>query len=219
MTTPLTLNIHVVFLAITMEVTSTSKPIHVKKMNSIKDRDFNIVLLGQGGVGKSALLVRFSTGKFIYEYSPTLEFNCEMTEVIDEEAADMKIFDTANTNEPHVYHNEYQGFLVVYSITDRMSFETAKQLVKLIREVKKMKAPGGLTCVGLVGNKVDLTHDRIVSHQEASDFAIEHECLFHESSALSNTNVKQVFHAVVLQMRKCRNCKKKDKKGKNFFSR
>lgn len=100
-----------------------------------------------------------------------------------------------------------------------MSFETAKQLVKLIREVKKMKAPGGLTCVGLVGNKVDLTHDRIVSHQEASDFAIEHECLFHESSALSNTNVKQVFHAVVLQMRKCRNCKKKDKKGKNFFSR
>lgn len=56
MTTLLTLHIHVVFLAITMEVTSTSKPMHVKKINSIKDRDFNIVLLGQGGVGKSGNL-------------------------------------------------------------------------------------------------------------------------------------------------------------------
>ena len=36
-----------------MEVTSTTKPPHVKKMNSVKDRDYNIVLLGQGGVGKS----------------------------------------------------------------------------------------------------------------------------------------------------------------------
>ena len=36
-----------------MEVASATKPPHVKKMNSVKDRDFNIVLLGQGGVGKS----------------------------------------------------------------------------------------------------------------------------------------------------------------------
>ncbi|XP_028405038.1 ras-like protein rasD [Dendronephthya gigantea] len=196
-----------------MEVTSTTKP-HVKKMNSVKDRDYNIVLLGQGGVGKSALLVRFSTGRFIHEYHPTLECNCDTTSVIDDEVAEMKIFDTANTNEPHVYNNEYQGFVVVYSITDRMSFETAKQLVKLIREVKKMKTPGGFTCVALVGNKMDLKHERIVSRHEANDFASEHECLFMESSALNNINVEQVFHEVVRQMRKCRNNKKKDKKGK-----
>lgn len=100
-----------------------------------------------------------------------------------------------------------------------MSFETAKQLVKLIREVKKMKTPGGFTCVALVGNKMDLKHERIVSRHEANDFATEHECLFMESSALNNINVEQVFHGVVRQMRKCRNYKKKDKKGKNFFSR
>lgn len=100
-----------------------------------------------------------------------------------------------------------------------MSFETAKQLVKLIREVKKMKTPGGLTCVVLVGNKMDLKHERIVSRKEGSDFAAEYECFFTESSALNNINVDQVFHEVVRQMRKSRNWKKKDKKGKNFFSR
>mgnify|MGYP002804457937 CR=1 FL=1 len=43
-----------------MEVASTTKQPHVKKMNSVKDRDYNIVLLGQGGVGKSGnLLITF----------------------------------------------------------------------------------------------------------------------------------------------------------------
>ena len=100
-----------------------------------------------------------------------------------------------------------------------MSFETAKQLVKLIREVKKMKTPGGITCVGLVGNKMDLKHERTVSRKEGTDFATEYECFLMETSALNNINVEQVFHDVVRQMRKSRSWKKKDKKTKNFFSR
>ena len=76
------------------EITNTTRN-NLKKAGSIKD--YHIVLLGQGGVGKSALLVRFSTGRFIYEYHPTLEMNYEMLAEIDDEIGDLHILDTANT--------------------------------------------------------------------------------------------------------------------------
>ncbi|XP_028401974.1 ras-like protein 3 isoform X2 [Dendronephthya gigantea] len=174
------------------EITNTTRQ-NLKKAGSIKD--YHIVLLGQGGVGKS-------------------EMNYEMLAEIDDEIGDLHILDTANTTEP-VYLNEGQGFIVIYSINDRLSFETAKQLVKLIREVKKAKG----SSIVLVGNKVDLKYDRVVPRNEGRNFAVEYECTFYETSAMNNINVPVIFHDLVKQMRVISKKNGRMNSLKNFFAR
>lgn len=182
-------------------------------------RDYNIVLLGQGGVGKSALLVRFTTGRFIHEYDPTLELTYDMCYEVDEEPAVLHITDTASANEPF-YLSQNEGFIVVYAIDEPRTFQTAKQLIKLIRELKKQR--GQHTAIVLVGNKVDLNHSRSVSNTEALEFASKHECFFHETSAANNINVKVVFQDAVRQLRLFQLNRRTNgpmNSLKNFFSR
>ncbi|XP_028401838.1 ras-related protein Rap-2a-like [Dendronephthya gigantea] len=161
-------------------------------------KEYNLVLLGQASVGKSAILVRFSTGRFIHEYHPTLEMTYEMLADIDEDTALLRIFDTANTTEP-VHLTEGQGFIVVYSVDNRLSFETAKQLVKLTKEFKRLRRAS--PSVVLVGNKLDLEHLRVVSKREGRIFAIRNDCSFFETSAMDDVNICTTFHEVVRQIR------------------
>lgn len=119
-----------------------------------------------------------------------------------------------------MYLSQNEGFIVVYAIDEPRSFQTATQLIKLIRELKKQRSQQ--TAIVLVGNKVDLSHSRAVSKQEALEFASEYECFFHETSAASDINVKTVFHDAVRQLRIFQLNKKANgpmNSIKNFFSR
>lgn len=88
---------------------------------------------------------------------------------------------------------------MVYAVDDFRTFETAKQLVKLVREMKKQK--GKHCSIALVGNKMDLRHSRVVSTSRARGFAMEHECIFYEVSAAKDVNVKVIFHDTIRQLR------------------
>lgn len=119
-----------------------------------------------------------------------------------------------------MYLSQNEGFIVVYAIDEPRTFQTAKQLIKLIRELKKQK--GQQTAIVLVGNKVDLNHTRLVSNEEALEFALEYECFFHETSAANNVNVKIVFQDAVRQLRVFQLNRKANgpmNSIKNFFSR
>lgn len=122
----------------------------------------------------------------------------EMIADVDEDTTLLRIFDTANTTEP-VHLTEGQGFLVVYSIDNRLSFETAKQLVKLTKEFKRVRRME--PSVVLVGNKVDLEHRRVVSKREGRIFAIRNDCSFFETSAMDDVNISTTFHEVVRQIK------------------
>lgn len=98
-----------------------------------------------------------------------------------------------------VHLTEGQGFLVVYSIDNRLSFETAKQLVKLTKEFKRLRRIN--PSVVLVGNKLDLEHLRVVSKREGRVFAIRNDCSFFETSAMDDVNISTTFHEVVRQIR------------------
>lgn len=104
-----------------------------------------------------------------------------------------------STQHKPVYLNQNEGFIVVYAVDDFRTFEIAKQLVKLVREIKKQK--GQCCSIAFVGNKMDLRHNRVVSKRRARGFALEHECLFYEVSAAKDLNVKLVFHDVIRQLR------------------
>ncbi|KAH6917532.1 small GTPase superfamily, partial [Coprinopsis sp. MPI-PUGE-AT-0042] len=85
-----------------------------------------------------------------------------------------------------------EGFLLVYSVTSRSSFEALDDFIRWTREIKGLGA-----CFGLVGNKCDLADKREVSTQEGRDLAHTLGCDFHETSAKTALNVERAFGSVL----------------------
>lgn len=96
------------------------------------------------------------------------------------------------------YMRNGEGFLVVYSITSRLSFEEIEGFYQQIRRVKdKDHFP-----MVLIANKCDLESERQVSSQEGKDAAKKYGCQFIESSAKFRINVDEAFHEVVRDIRR-----------------
>ena len=96
------------------------------------------------------------------------------------------------------YMRSGEGFLLVYSITSRMSFDEIDGFFQQISRVKdKDRFP-----MVLVANKCDLEMDRQVSIQEGKDLADKYGCHFVETSAKMRINVDTAFHEVVRDIRR-----------------
>ncbi|XP_070541721.1 GTP-binding protein Rit1-like [Ptychodera flava] len=165
-------------------------------------RVYKIVLLGQGGVGKSALTMQFVTHSFIDYHDPTIEDAYQQQVRIDGETGLLDILDTAGQAEFTAMRDQYmregEGFIICYSITDRRSFQEAAEFKKLIERVRKTDD----IPVVLVGNKYDLEHLRKVSKEEGEALAREFGCPFFETSAALRHFVDDVFHTLVREIRR-----------------
>ncbi|XP_063642439.1 ras-related and estrogen-regulated growth inhibitor isoform X1 [Pan troglodytes] len=154
--------------------------------------------------GAKALVVRFLTKRFIWEYDPTLESTYRHQATIDDEVVSMEILDTAGQEdtiqrEGHMRWGE--GFVLVYDITDRGSFEEVLPLKNILDEVKK---PKNVTLI-LVGNKADLDHSRQVSTEEGEKLATELACAFYECSACTGEgNITEIFYELCREVRRRR---------------
>ncbi|KAK8386756.1 hypothetical protein O3P69_017903 [Scylla paramamosain] len=127
-----------------------------------------VAVFGTDGVGKSALIVRLLTGRFIGEYDPTLE----------------AVMDTAGHVEVVEVGRERQvswgeGFMLVFSLTSHDSFTSLNHLRRVILEL----TPGSPRPMVLVGNKADLVHAREVSDEEIRDLANTWGCDYFEVAA------------------------------------
>lgn len=91
-----------------------------------------------------------------------------------------------------------EGFLCVYSITSRSSFNEIKTYHEQIKRVKDMPNPP----VVIVGNKCDLEHKRVVAKEEGMNLAKSYSCKFIETSAMGKTNVDEAFYALVREIQK-----------------
>ncbi|KAJ3718647.1 P-loop containing nucleoside triphosphate hydrolase protein [Lentinula guzmanii] len=130
--------------------------------------NWKIAILGDGGVGKTALAVQ--------TYDPTIE---------------------------DAYRKqEGQGFIFVYSITSRSTFERLETFWQSVQRVKR-----GNPIFMLVGNKSDMTWEREVSQNEGNNCARQFGCGFIETSAKTAKNVEDVFASVVCALRRSRNGK------------
>ncbi|XP_055840906.1 ras-related and estrogen-regulated growth inhibitor isoform X2 [Episyrphus balteatus] len=155
--------------------------------------ELKIAVVGAPGVGKTALIVRFITKRYIGEYAHEADNRYKHEALVDGDTVLFEILDTCPKN---VNENEMpnateliqwaDGVLLVYSITDRNSFN-------YIRRVKS-----GLqsdTPVQLVANKNDLVHLRQVSTDEGEILAKDFDCKFCEVSAAEHVNlVAEVFY-------------------------
>lgn len=160
------------------------------------------MVVGGGGVGKSALTIQFIQSHFVDEYDPTIEDSYRKQCVIDDEVALLDVLDTAGQEEYSAMREQYmrtgEGFLCVYSITSRNSFEEISMFHQQILRVKdKDSFP-----VIVIGNKCDLESERQVSVQEGRDLAKQFQCKFLETSAKLKINVDESFYSLVREIRK-----------------
>jgi len=136
-------------------------------------RRYRIVVLGDGGVGKSALTLQYVQHNFIDYHDPTIEDAYQQRTVIDTEPCLLDILDTAGQVEFTAMREQYmrcgEGFIICYSITDRHSFIEAEEYRNLILKVRAQEN----VPVILVANKVDLeiNGQRRVSTEEGEDMA------------------------------------------------
>ncbi|KAL0478834.1 hypothetical protein AKO1_008257, partial [Acrasis kona] len=161
-----------------------------------------LVVCGGGAVGKSAITIRFLQGHFLSYYDPTIQDSYSKEEIIDNQTSFLEIIDSAGQEEFYALNDEFmrngEGFLIVYSITERRSFEQAQEFYQQILRVKNVDVAPVL----LFGNKSDLESERNVSKVEGKNVALTWGIPFMEGSAKSNIGVKEAFHQVVMDVRK-----------------
>lgn len=164
--------------------------------------EYKLVVVGGGGVGKSALTIQLIQNHFVDEYDPTIEDSYRKQVVIDEETCLLDILDTAGQEEYSAMRDQYmrtgEGFLCVFSITSRTSFEEIASFREQILRVKDMDEVPMI----LVGNKSDLAQDRQVAQPEAQNTAKQYGIPWMETSAKTRTNVEDAFYTLVREIRK-----------------
>jgi len=163
---------------------------------------YKLVILGEGGVGKSALTIQLTQNHFITEYDPTIENSYRKQVNIDDETVMLDILDTAGQEEYSAMRDQYirsgQGFILVYSITSKPSYDN---LTSFHDQILRVKDEDSFPVV-LLGNKCDLEKDREVTTMEGKSLADTMGAPFYETSAKNRINVEEGFYQLVRQVRK-----------------
>jgi len=170
-------------------------------MQSEYDYLFKLLLIGDSGVGKSCLLLRFADDTYTESYISTIGVDFKIRTIdLDGKTIKLQIWDTAGQERFRTITSSYyrgaHGIIVVYDTTDLESFNNVKQWLHEIdryasENVNKL----------LVGNKSDLTSKRAVSFDQAKEFADSLGIEFVETSAKNSTNVEKAFMMMASQIK------------------
>jgi len=171
-------------------------------MSGRRDYDylFKLVLIGDTGVGKSCLLLRFADDAFTESYISTIGVDFRFRTVkIENKTFKLQIWDTAGQERfrtiTSAYYRGADGIIMVYDVTDRESFE---HIQDWLNEVNRYATEG--TCKLLIGNKSDKEDQRTVTTEEGEIYAQELQMPFLETSAKSASNVEAAFLAMAQQL-------------------
>ncbi|RKP02552.1 hypothetical protein CXG81DRAFT_2939, partial [Caulochytrium protostelioides] len=161
-----------------------------------------LVVVGSGGVGKSCLTVRFLKDEFTNDYDPTIEENYRKNITVDDQPCTVNIIDTAGQHEYVALRDQHlrdgKGFLLVFALNDKNTFEEVKQLREVIVKLKDTRRVPLL----VAGNKCDLPEaQREVDTKAVAAYCAQMKMPYLETSARDNTNVEAAFQDLV---RECR---------------
>ncbi|EFX65126.1 hypothetical protein DAPPUDRAFT_303962 [Daphnia pulex] len=160
-----------------------------------------VIMVGSGGVGKSALTLQFMYDEFVEDYEPTKADSYRKKVMLDGEEVQIDILDTAGQEDYAAIRDNYfrsgEGFLCVFSITDDDSFQATQEFREQILRVKNDENISFL----LVGNKCDLGERRKVSLEEAQNRAQQWGVPYIETSAKTREHVDKVFFDLMRDIR------------------
>lgn len=164
-------------------------------MTTKRDYDylFKLVLIGDSGVGKSCLLLRFADDNFTDSYISTIGVDFRFrTITIDDKIVKLQIWDTAGQERfrtiTSAYYRGADGIIMVYDVTSNESFDHVEEWLS---EVDRYANEN--TSKLLVGNKADMVDDKQVTKETAQSFADKLNIPFLETSAKTATNVDNAF--------------------------
>ena len=162
---------------------------------------FKVLIVGDSGSGKSSILLRFSDNDFSESYLSTigLDFKIRtLTDPITNCVSKLQIWDTAGQERFRTITSSYyrgsDGILLVFDISSRSSFNHMEIWYSHILKYSQRKIP-----MCLVGNKSD-TAKRLVSQEDALEFAKKFGMEYIETSAKNNSNIQECFQNLEKQM-------------------
>jgi small GTP-binding protein len=165
-------------------------------MNSVAEKTdftFKILTIGESGVGKTCILLRYSDDKFMKNHLTTIGIDYKAKVInLSGKSIKLKIWDTAGQdrfrNITQQYYKGADGIVLVYDVTDRGSFEKVRDWMKQIQIYTQKDAIGMV----LLGNKCD-AEPRVVSNEEGDEMAKEYKIKYFETSALNKKNINESF--------------------------
>jgi len=161
-----------------------------------------VIMVGSGGVGKSALTLQFMYDEFVEDYEPTKADSYRKKVMLDEEEVQIDILDTAGQEDYAAIRDNYfrsgEGFLCVFSITEHESFSASNEFRE---QILRVKGDENIPFV-LVGNKADLGERRNVTVEEAQALANQWKVHYVETSAKTRHNVDSIFLDLMREIKK-----------------
>eukprot|EP00112_Aurelia_sp_Birch-Aquarium-sp1_P022235 Seg62.5 transcript_id=Seg62.5/GoldUCD/mRNA.D3Y31 product="Ras-related protein Ral-a" protein_id=Seg62.5/GoldUCD/D3Y31 len=152
-----------------------------------------IIMVGSGGVGKSALTLQYMYEEFVEDYEPTKADSYRKTVMLDGAECQVDILDTAGQEDYAAIRDNYirsgEGFLCVFSICEPESFSATSELRE---QILRVKTEDSIPFI-LIGNKVDLEEKRQVTNDEGESRAKEWNVPYIETSAKTKVNVEKAF--------------------------
>ncbi|XP_028669810.2 ras-related protein Rab-26 [Erpetoichthys calabaricus] len=166
------------------------------------DVAFKVMLVGDSGVGKTCLLVRFKDGAFLagsFISTVGIDFRNKVLNV-DGVKVKLQMWDTAGQERfrsvTHAYYRDAHALLLLYDVTNKSSFDNIQAWLTEIHEYAQQDV-----VLMLLGNKADATHERVVKREDGEKLAKEFGVPFMETSAKSGLNVELAFMAIAKELK------------------
>ena len=154
---------------------------------------FKILLIGDLGVGKSCVILRYVEGDFPGNIMSSIGVDFKTKQIeLDDHSIKMQIWDTAGHEKFRTittsYYKSAQAIIILYDITQKSSFDHIRNW---ITEIDKFGKQGVLKVI--VGNKLDLENNRKITKEAAENLALKYGVKLWEVSAKDNTNIEEMF--------------------------
>lgn len=158
------------------------------------DMIMKLLLVGDSGVGKSCLLLRFVEDKFNPSFITTIGIDFKIRTIESKgKRIKLQVWDTAGQERfrtiTTAYYRGAMGIVLIYDVTDSRSFENVENWFQTVTQHTNEDAQ-----IFLVGNKCDDEVNRQVSKEQGQELAAKLNVPFLEASAKSNENVDSIFY-------------------------
>lgn len=170
-------------------------------MSSTYDLQIKLLMIGDSGVGKTCLLLRYANDSFSNTFITTIGIDFKIKQLqLGDKKVKLQIWDTAGQERFRTITTSYfrgaQGILLVYDVTDRHTFESLRNWVSQIQQHADISVN-----MILIGNKCDMESQRAVKWDEGKALADSYGIQFYETSAKQETNVQEAFVAIATEVK------------------
>lgn len=172
--------------------------------DTVEHLQYKVIVLGDGAVGKTSLIMRFCEDSFKQTYKQTigLDFFIKRVVLPGNVNVTLQIWDIGGQQLGGRMLGNYiygsHGVVLVYDVTNMDSFKNLEDWFELVRNTFKGKDK--MPCAALVGNKMDLNHLRVVKAEKHSLFAVENGMSPFFISAKTGDKVNQMFVKIAAEL-------------------